>query len=121
MGIINSFLNWNNSYFNNRELYVKMNYVESYIFEATNRSPQGPPLGPVLFLLFINKMASIFEDVQVLLFSDDFKLLNKNTQYRRLLILQFNLNKLIHSSMIISLYLNIQTCLLFVSVKYKVV
>jgi hypothetical protein len=36
--------------------------------------PQGSHLGPLLFLLFLNDVVSIFESLSVVLYADDLKL-----------------------------------------------
>lgn len=110
MGIRGTLLSWINSYLSKRKLCVKINSVESYIFEATSGVPQGSHLGPILFLLFINDIVSVFKDVQVLLFADDLKIYKMIRSIHDCHILQYNLDRLYHWCTINSLFLNIQKC-----------
>lgn len=110
LGFKGTLLIWINSYLSKRKLCVKINSVESYIFEATSGVPQGSHLGPILFLLFINDIVSIFKDVQVILFADDLKIYKMIRSIDDCHILQSNLDKLYHWCVINSLFLNIQKC-----------
>lgn len=110
LGIKGSLLTWIISYLSNRVLSVRINFIESYVFEATSGVPQGSHLGPIFFLIFINDIVNIFKDVQVLLFADDLKLFKRIRNIYDCLILQANLDEFFKWCEQNTLFLNIEKC-----------
>ena len=70
-GIRGVALNWFKSYLNNRFQYVVYNGAQSDQKRITCGVPQGSILGPLLFLLYINDLASVSDKLFSLLFADD--------------------------------------------------
>ncbi len=65
--------NWITSFLSNRKQRVSVNGALSDITDVTSGVPQGSVLGPILFLLYINDINDINENVQssIRLFADD--------------------------------------------------
>ena len=81
-GIRGNALQWFNSYLTNRYQYVKYNNTPSDMKKITCGVPQGSILGPLLFLLYINDIASVSNILSSILFADDTTLFcsSKNLQ-----------------------------------------
>ena len=81
-GIRGNALQWFNSYLTNRYQYVKYNNTASDMKKITCGVPQGSILGPLLFSLYINDIASVSNILSSILFADDTTLFcsSKNLQ-----------------------------------------
>ena len=80
MGIAS--VDWFRSYLSNRTQLVSVNQVESDPLNVTCGVPQGSILGPLLFLCYVNDMASSV-DCKLLLYADDSALIvsGKDTDF----------------------------------------
>jgi len=70
-GIRGSMLNWFRSYLSNRHQYVVVNGTKSNIHPIVCGVPQGSVLGPLLFLIYVNDIFSIYDFDNLVLFADD--------------------------------------------------
>lgn len=65
---------------------------KSYTFSATSGVPQGSNLGPLLFLIFINDIATNIRNSEYLIYADDFKIYKEIRSVNDSFQLQTNLN-----------------------------
>ena len=64
-------LKWMKNYLSNRYQYVYYNGVKSEMGSISCGVPQGSILGPLLFLVYINDIANVTNDCQLILYADD--------------------------------------------------
>ena len=96
-GIKGSVLRWITSYLTNRQQRVILNGKESQWQTVTSGIPQGSVLGPTLFLIYINDLPDVVENV-VKLFADDTKIYSVVNNEHQQLRLQEDLDSLMNWS-----------------------
>lgn len=74
MGIQGNYLKWVKSYLTDRRQRVEICGSLSGEVLVTSGVPQGSHIGPILFSLFVNDVASCFESSRFLLYADDLKI-----------------------------------------------
>ena len=70
-GIRGCSLDWFRSYLTDRKQYVYYNGVSSTMRTTSCGVPQGSILGPLLFLIYVNDLATVSEYIFSILFADD--------------------------------------------------
>jgi hypothetical protein len=94
-GIRGIVLDWFRSYLQSREQYVYLNGMSSTMRSIICGVPQGSILGPLLFILYVNDIASCCEMLKLILFADDTNLFYSNRDYSELeRIVNIDLSKL---------------------------
>lgn len=78
-GIVNNELNILQSYLTNRFQLTEINGCRSHQSSVKIGVPQGSILGPLLFLIYINDISTVFNDnIDIILFADDTSLVVKD-------------------------------------------
>lgn len=70
-GIRGAVLNWVTSYLYNRVQCTVVNNVKSDLEHISCGVPQGSVLGPLFFLIYINDIINIDDEIKIILFADD--------------------------------------------------
>ena len=81
-GIRGKCLDLISSYLSNRSQYVFVNGIKSRLKPISFGVPQGSILGPLLFVLYINDLPSIFKYSKCLLYADDTTLFYNHTNLK---------------------------------------
>lgn len=104
------FLKWIETYLRDRKQVVSMNGTMSKSIDVHSGVPQGSHLGPVLFNMFINEIASTFEFSKCLMYADDLKIIKTTSCPQHCYELQSDLDRLYDWSVANKLHLNIGKC-----------
>ena len=70
-GIKDTALNWFKSYLTNRTQYVDCNGTSSSIREIETGVPQGSILGTLLFIIYMNDIHTVSDNLNLILYADD--------------------------------------------------
>ena len=62
---------WFSSYLSNRKQYVSINNSKSLLYDISCGVPQGSILGPILFIIYINDLNSVSQQLRNIMFADD--------------------------------------------------
>ena len=109
-GITGNLWSWLSAYLTNRVQYVSVGQSFSNKLPVISGVPQGSILGPVLFLIFINDLPTIFSFCKILLFADDAKCLMPISSQHDCVLLQNDLNRLVEWCNTWNLFLNEEKC-----------
>ena len=82
-GVRGCALKWFKSYLTNRKQYVVYNDTSSSLKPIVCGVPQGSILGPLLFLIYVNDLAYVSNDLFMIMFADDTNALVSNKKSRR--------------------------------------
>lgn len=94
LGVCDAILRWFRSYLIHRRQFVMIGSTKSDAITPTSGIPQGSILGPLLFLIFINKLPKVFASSFSSLFADDHKLAKRIDSTSDCIALQNDLNLL---------------------------
>ena len=64
-------LKWFESYLNNRKQFIAYNNKYTFFEMITCGVPQGPILGPLLFLIYVNNLNQVSNILGPIMFADD--------------------------------------------------
>ena len=62
---------WFSSYLSNRKQYVSINNSNSILSDISCGVPQGSILGPILFIIYVNDLNSVSQQLRYIMFADD--------------------------------------------------
>jgi retron-type reverse transcriptase len=81
IGLSPRYANWFESYLDSRKFRVKLNGVVSSPAIIRNGIPQGSPLGPLLFNIYVNDLCTTIQYATPILYADDLKLIGRVNNY----------------------------------------
>lgn len=105
IGIVGKQLEWFKSYLKNRKYKVKVGDTFSEEKSSKHGLPQGSNLGPVLFIIYINKLFGIVQNIRIYIYADDILIISSHKDLsvaQNRLQLGFNrISKWLHDSELI--------------------
>ena len=110
VGVGGNLLRWVESYVKNRSQYVSVQGFCSKSFVTTSGVPQGSHLGPLFFIIYINKITSCFHHSDFLLYADDLKIYKSITGFDDCNKLQSDLDRLERYCAENGLFFNLAKC-----------
>ena len=96
LGISGNLLAWLKNFLTDRNQTVVVDGVISYVAMVLSGVLQGTVLGPILFLIFINDISTDIQHSVISCFADDTRLSKSISTEQDSLLLQEDLNKLLH-------------------------
>ena len=75
---------WFRNYLSNRKQYVSIDGINSTQLDVSCGVPQGSILGPLLFLIYVNDLATVSKDAVTVLFADDTNTIYRSKTYSEL-------------------------------------
>ena len=78
MGLRGIVINWCRSYLNNRKQYVEFRNNKSTLRDVVFSVPQRSIIGPLLFIIYINVICNVSENINFVLYADDTSLYTKH-------------------------------------------
>lgn len=109
-GFSRSPLFWIASYLADRRYYIGIDGSATTSYLAFSGVPQGSPLDPILFNLFINDLPTVFTVSHSLLYANDAKIFHSVESFDEATLLQHDLNRLVDSCSENILELNVLKC-----------
>ena len=82
MKIRDTAFNWFRSYLTKRTQYVECNGVFSSIKEIGTGVPQGSIVGPLLFIIYMNDIHTVSDNLKFILYADDTTLSSPMCSFR---------------------------------------
>lgn len=110
IGLNENFLSWISSYLVDRYYCVMFKNDCSENFRVNSGVPQGSHLGPLLFVLFINDLPSVFQNSKTLFYADDVKIFRTINSLSDCKLLQEDLKRFWEWCCTNRLILNIDKC-----------
>lgn len=101
---------WLESYLKNRTLQVKVGTSLSHEFSNASGVPQGSNLGPILFSLFFNDAANLFNGKCKLVYADDFKIYIIVENIADCHVLQARLHRFVEWCQVNRMTLSVEKC-----------
>jgi hypothetical protein len=109
-GFGGTLLEWMKSYLIHRVQYVNVCGARSTFFRCLSGVPQGSHLGPLFFILFINDVCDVFDNVHFLIYADDIKIFFPVKTSNDCDFLQSKLNQFFDWCTLNRLSLNVKKC-----------
>lgn len=109
-GVRGPMLEWLRSYLSGRRQKVKFMGCISQEVAVVSGVPQGSILGPLLFLIFVNDLSTLLNDVAFSLYADDLKIFRAVANGADAAIMQTNLDILFRWCGRNGMHLNVKKC-----------
>jgi len=110
IGLPTGLVKWIESYSSDRIQRVVVNDSTSEPFKVTSGVPQGSPLGPLLFNLFINDLPTVLQHCSIFMFADDVKICRSYNNLADQSLIQEDLNRFSNWCRNNCLTLNLSKC-----------